>query len=202
MSSGYDVVVIGASWGGMRALGRVLAGLPEDFPIPIAVAQHRYADAEDDLLPALLARHTALAVADAGDKDDLVPGRVLLAPPGYHMLIEGPAQPPPATGSVALSVDEPVWFARPSIDVLFDSAAEQHGERTIGVILTGANADGAEGLAAIKRRGGYTVVQDPATAERREMPEAALAVGPNAVADPEGIAQVLCVMGDARQGAV
>lgn len=194
MSSGYDVVVIGASWGGMRALSRVLSGLPADFPIPIAIAQHRDADAEDDLLPSLLARHTPLAVADASDKQPLVPGRVLLAPPGYHMLIED--------GSVALSVDEPVQFSRPSIDVLFDSASEEHGERTIGVVLTGANADGADGLAAIKRRGGYTIVQDPATAERPEMPAAALAVGPDAVVDLDDVAQVLCVMGDSRQGAV
>ncbi len=193
MSSGYDVVVMGASWGGMRALSRVLSGLPADYPIPIAIAQHRDADAEDDLLPNLLARHTPLEVADADDKDPLVPGRVLLAPPGYHMLVED--------GSVALSVDEPVQFSRPSIDVLFDSAAEQHRERTIGVVLTGANADGAEGLAAIKRRGGYTVVQDPATAERPEMPAAALAVGPNAVVELDDVASVLCVMGDSRQGA-
>jgi two-component system chemotaxis response regulator CheB len=177
----------------MRALSRVLSGLPADYPIPIAIAQHRDADAEDDLLPNLLARHTPLEVADADDKDPLVPGRVLLAPPGYHMLVED--------GSVALSVDEPVQFSRPSIDVLFDSAAEQHRERTIGVVLTGANADGAEGLAAIKRRGGYTVVQDPATAERPEMPAAALAVGPNAVVELDDVASVLCVMGDSRQGA-
>ena len=192
MSSGYDVVVMGASWGGMRALSRVLSGLPADFPIPIAVAQHRDADAEDDLLPSLLARHTPLEVADADDKDELIPGRVLLAPPGYHMLIED--------GSVALSVDEPVQFSRPSIDVLFESASAEHGERTIGVVLTGANADGAEGLGAIKRRGGYTIVQDPASAERSEMPEAARAIGPNAVVALEDVAQVLCVMGDARHG--
>jgi two-component system, chemotaxis family, protein-glutamate methylesterase/glutaminase len=189
--SGYEVVVIGASWGGMRALQRVLSGLPADFPTPIAVAQHRDADAEDDLLPSLLARHTALEVADADDKDELVPGRVLLAPPGYHMLIED--------GSVALSIDAPVQFARPSVDELFESAASEYGERVVGVVLTGANADGAAGLAAIKRRGGYTIVQDPATAERREMPEAALEIGPNAVIDLDGMASVLCVMCDAQE---
>ena len=191
--SGYDVVVIGASWGGMRALERVLSVLPADFPVPIAIAQHRDADAEDDLLPMLLARHTELQVCDAEDKDRLEPGRVLLAPPGYHMLIED--------GSVALSVDAPVQFARPSIDVLFESAAAEHGERTLGIVLTGANADGAAGLAAIKRRGGYTIVQDPASAERREMPEAALAVGPNAIVDLDGIPPVLCIACDARGAA-
>ncbi len=188
--SGYDVVVIGASWGGMRALERVLGGMPADFPTPIAVAQHRDIDAEDDLLPKLLARHTELAVADADDKAPLEAGRVLLAPPGYHMLVED--------GSVALSVDEPVQFARPSIDVLFESASEQYGERTVGVVLTGANADGAAGLAAIKRRGGCTIVQDPASAERPEMPEAALAIGPKVVIGLEGMASVLCVMCEAR----
>ena len=191
--SGYDVVVIGASWGGMRALKRVLSELPADFPTPIAVAQHRDADAEDDLLPTLLSRHTELEIADADDKDRLEAGRVLLAPPGYHMLIED--------GSVALSVDEPVQFARPSIDVLFESAASEYGARTVGVVLTGANADGAHGLGAIKRRGGYTIVQDPSTAERTEMPEAALAVGPNAVIDLDGMASVLCVVCDTK-GAV
>jgi two-component system chemotaxis response regulator CheB len=192
MSSGYDVVVIGASWGGMRALSCVLSGLPAEFPIPIAVAQHRDADAEDDLLPSLLARHTPLAVADADDKDRSSRAGSCSAPPGYHMLIED--------GSVALSVDEPVQFSRPSIDVLFESASAEHGERAIGVVLTGANADGAEGLGAIKRRGGYTIVQDPSSAERPEMPEAARAIGPNAVVALEDVAQVLCVMGDARHG--
>ncbi len=131
--SGFDVVVIGASWGGMRALERVLSELPADFPVPIAVAQHRDADAEDDLLPTLLARHTKLSIADADDKDPLEPGRVLLAPPGYHMLIED--------RSVALSVDEPVQFSRPSIDVLFESASEEHGERTIGVGKSAGSSD-------------------------------------------------------------
>ncbi len=193
MSSGYDVVVMGASWGGMRALSRVLSGLPGDFPLPIAVAQHRDADAEDDLLPRLLERHTSLHVADADDKDRLEPGRVLLAPPGYHMLVED--------GSVSLSLDEPVQFSRPSIDVLFESASMEYGERTIGVVLTGANSDGACGLGTIKRRGGYTIVQDPSSAERTEMPEAALAVGPNAVVDLEGLPSVLCVVAGAREAA-
>ena len=191
--SGYDVVVIGASWGGMRALGRVLADLPADFPTPIAVAQHRDADAEDDLLPHLIGRHTGLEVVDADDKAPLEPGKVLLAPPGYHLLIED--------GAVALSIDAPVQFSRPSIDVLFESASEQYGERTVGVVLTGANADGAAGLAAIKRRGGYTIVQDPASAERTEMPEAALAVGPNAVIDLDGLASVLCVVCESQGAA-
>jgi two-component system, chemotaxis family, protein-glutamate methylesterase/glutaminase len=167
------VVAIGCSWGGMRALETILGGLPPTFSSAIVVAQHRDPDAEDDLLPHLLERHTELAVKDAEHGDPLEPGRVLLAPPGYHLLIDD--------RTVALSVDEPVQFARPSIDVLLQSVAETYGRRAVGVVLTGANADGADGLAAIKERGGYTIVQDPATAERREMPEAALAIGPTAV---------------------
>ena len=192
MSSGYDVVVIGASWGGMRALSRVLGDLPGDFPLPIAVAQHRDADAEDDLLARLLERHTELEVADADDKDPLEAGRVLLAPPGYHLLLED--------GSVALSVDEPVQFSRPSIDVLFESAAMEHGARVVGIVLTGSNSDGAQGLRAIRDRGGYTIVQDPATAARAEMPQAALAAEPHAVVPLEDVATVLCACVGAGEG--
>jgi two-component system, chemotaxis family, protein-glutamate methylesterase/glutaminase len=164
----FDVVVIGASWGGLRALERILGELPGDFPTPIVVAQHRDIDAEEDLLARLLNRHTPLRIEDADDKRQLEPGAVLLSPPGYHVLI--------ADGSVDLSVDAPVQFARPSIDVLFESAAHEYGRRTLAVLLTGANSDGAAGLAAIARRGGRTVVQDPDDAERPEMPRAALEV--------------------------
>ena len=182
--SEYDAVVIGCSWGGLRALEQLLGDLPGSFPAPIAVAQHRDADSEDDLLPNLLARYTPLEVADAEHDDELRPGRVLLAPPGYHMLIEG--------GRVNLSVDEPVQFARPSIDVLFESAAETFGSRLIGVVLTGANADGAEGLAEIRRRGGHTIVEDPTTAERPEMPRAALGAEPAQVLALEAIGPAIC----------
>jgi two-component system chemotaxis response regulator CheB len=181
----YDVVVIGASWGGLRALEALFAELPEDFPVPIVVAQHRDDDAEDALLPRLLNRHTGLCVVDADDKAALAAGTILLAPPGYHVLV--------TDGWAELSVDEPVQYARPSIDVLFESAADEYGPRTIGVLLTGANADGAAGLQAIARRGGHTIVQDPATAERPEMPGAALAVmDPDAVAALEDIPGLLC----------
>lgn len=174
------IVAIGSSWGGMQALKSVLGPLPADFPSPIVVAQHRDPDAEDDLLAHLLARHTSLEVADAAHGDELRGGRVLLAPPGYHLLADDNA--------VSLSVDEPVQFARPSIDVLFESVAGTFASGCVGVILTGANADGAAGLAEIKRRGGYTIVQDPKTAERPEMPLAALAAEPHAVLALEQIA--------------
>jgi two-component system, chemotaxis family, protein-glutamate methylesterase/glutaminase len=188
------VVAIGCSWGGMRALSEILGALPGTFSSAIVVAQHRDPDAEDDLLAHLLERHTPLPVSDADHGDELRPGRVLLAPPGYHLLVD--------EQSVALSVDEPVQFARPSVDVLFQSVAETYGPRAVGVVLTGANADGACGLDQIKRRGGYTIVQDPRTAERTEMPTAALEIAPHAVLPLEEIAPVLVgVCGQAEETA-
>ena len=181
-----NLVVIGSSWGGMRALQAVLGPLPASFPSPIVVAQHRDPDAEDDLLAKLVERCTHLAIKDADHGDLLQAGRVLLAPPGYHLLVED--------GAVVLSVDEPVQFARPSIDVLFESAAEEYGPAVIAIVLTGANADGAEGLAAVKRRGGRTIVQDPETAERPEMQRAALEARPDEILGLEDIAAALCAL--------
>jgi two-component system chemotaxis response regulator CheB len=182
--SGYDIVVMGASWGGLRALEEIFAGLPEDFPTPIVVAQHRDDDSDDELLPRLLNRHTSLCVVDADDKAALEPGTILLAPPGYHVLV--------TPGCVELNVDEPVQFSRPSIDVLFETAADAYGRGTLGVLLTGSNADGAAGLLEIARRGGRTIVQDPATAERAEMPRSALEVmTPDVVAGLDEIAGLL-----------
>jgi two-component system chemotaxis response regulator CheB len=162
----YELVVIGASWGGLRAVKDVLDGLGNAATAPIVVAQHR-APGAGQRLPQLLQRHTELTVREAEDKDTLTPGSVYLAPPDYHTLIE-------ADGTIALSTEGLVRHARPSIDVLFRSAAEAYRERCVGVVLTGANDDGAEGLARIKELGGVAVVQDPRTAERREMPAAAI----------------------------
>jgi two-component system, chemotaxis family, protein-glutamate methylesterase/glutaminase len=163
----YDVICIGASWGGLRAIGRLLADIPESVEQPIVIAQHRGPDARDGALAELLARHTSRSVVDVDDKAPIERGGVYIAPPDYHLLIE--------RGSFALSVDERVHHARPSIDVLFESAADAYGGGVIGVILTGANEDGAAGLARIKARGGVAVIQDPAGAERRAMPDAAIA---------------------------
>ena len=166
----FELIAIGASWGGMNALGRVLEVLPGDFEIPIVVAQHRpVATATDAMLETVLARSSKLEVVPAADKEPLDPGRVYVAPADYHLLVE--------PGHLALSADEPVEFSRPSIDVLFESAAASYGPRTVGVLLTGMNQDGAAGLARIVAAGGYTVAQDPATAERGEMPAAAIARG-------------------------
>ncbi|UGS37611.1 chemotaxis protein CheB [Capillimicrobium parvum] len=189
-----DLVVIGASWGGLRALRAVLAPLTPDFPAPILIVQHR--SDEESALAELLARTCALTVREAEDKDRLQAGTVLLAPHGYHLLVEG--------DEAILSVDDPVRFSRPSIDVLLESAAE-HGDRAVGVVLTGANADGAAGLAAIRRRGGIAIVQDPQSAERPQMPRAALAAVPDAQVRPlEQIGPELmriCAPSTARPGA-
>jgi two-component system chemotaxis response regulator CheB len=172
-----EVIAIGASWGGLHALERVLEPLPADFPAAVVIAQHRRVGA-DGALAELLDSHCELTVCEAEDKQALGPGVVLVAPPDYHLLVEA--------GAVALSVDEPVNFSRPSIDVLLASAADSYGDGAVGIVLTGANADGAAGLARIAARGGTAVVQDPETAERREMPAAALAATPGARVLPLG----------------
>lgn len=160
------VVVVGASWGGVDALRFFIGGLSRDFPAPVVVVQHRGNDG-DDALAGVLQAESAVEVREVEDKDALKPGLVYLAPSGYHVLVEG--------HTLALSVDDPVSWARPSIDVLFESAAEAFRHRTVGVILTGAGKDGPDGLRAVKRHGGLTVVQNPQTAESRILPEAAIA---------------------------
>jgi two-component system chemotaxis response regulator CheB len=163
----YDLIVIGASWGGLEAVGRVLSDLPADVEVPIVVAQHRHPDSLEGTLAQLLQAQIGRPVLDVEDKLRIEPRHVYVAPPDYHVLIE--------PRSFALSVDERVRFARPSIDVLFESAADAYGAGVIGIILTGANDDGAQGLARIKRQGGVALVQDPAEAARRAMPDAAIA---------------------------
>lgn len=162
----FKLVVIGTSLGGLTALKLLLGSLAEDFPLAIAIVQHRHRDSERTL-GEFLQQHIALPLKEVEDKDDLLPGRVYLAPADYHLLVE--------PGYFTLSTDEPVLYARPSIDVLFESAADVYGPQVIGILLTGANQDGAQGLAKIRACGGWTIVQAPETAECRVMPEAALA---------------------------
>lgn len=162
-----ELIVIGASWGGQKALEALVGALPAGLPCPIAVAQHRAATDSPDVAGGL-ARACALTVRDALDKDALAPGHVYVAPADYHLLVE-------ARGTLALSTTAPVNSARPSIDVLFDTAAAAYGGAAAGVILTGASADGAAGLARIEAHGGMAFVQDPATAECAIMPAAAVA---------------------------
>jgi two-component system, chemotaxis family, protein-glutamate methylesterase/glutaminase len=163
----YELICIGASWGGLSAVGRVLADIPEEVDQPIVVAQHRHADSSEGALGELLGLRIDRPVRDVEDKTAIERNHVYLAPPDYHLLVE--------CGWFALSVDERVQYARPSIDVLFETAAHAYGAGVIGVILTGANEDGAAGLARIKESGGVAIVQDPAGAERRAMPDAAIA---------------------------
>lgn len=177
------LVVVGASWGGLAAVGSLLEGIPADAGFALAIAQHRRADSFGGLVPALQAR-CALPFEEAYDKQEIEAGRAYLAPADYHLLVE--------PGSFALSTEDRVKFSRPSIDVLFETAADAYGSAATGVILTGAGDDGAAGLARIKERGGTAIVQDPATAERPDLPAAALTlVQPDAVVPVEEIAALL-----------
>ena len=163
----YDLICVGASWGGLDAVSRLLADLPEAVDVPLVLAQHRHSGSTPGGLAELLHLRIKRPVQDAEDKMVIERGKVYVAPPDYHLLVE--------RGSFALSVDERVQYARPSIDVLFESAAYAYGPAVIGIILTGANEDGAAGLAAVKERGGVALVQDPRGAARRTMPDAAIA---------------------------
>lgn len=161
----YELIAIGCSLGGMHALEKILRSLPPHFSVPIAVVQHRHKRSAEGL-PAFLRHATSLCVVDVEDKQWIKPGCVYLAPADYHLLVE--------YGEFDLSVDAAVAFSRPSIDVMFESAADAYREHLIGVVLTGANADGARGAQRIKQRGGLVIVQDPATAEASSMPRAAI----------------------------
>jgi len=166
------MILIGGSLGGMTALRTILRDLPVSFPLPIAVVLHRHRDSDDALVP-LLQRDIVLPVREVLDKDPIQAGQVYVGPCDYHLLVE--------PMYFSLSTDDPVQFARPSIDVFFESAADVLGARAIGVILTGANRDGARGAAEIRRRGGTVIIQDPHTAESSIMPAAALEAVPDAL---------------------
>jgi two-component system, chemotaxis family, protein-glutamate methylesterase/glutaminase len=164
------LVAIGTSLGGLSAILVVLKRLPSDLPVPVLIVQHRGPSADGGLVN-LLQQHTGLKVVEAEDKAALVPATVFVAPADYHLLVED-------DGSLALSTEGPVRSARPSIDVLFETAAEAYGPSLVAVLLTGASADGAAGLASVKSRGGRAIVQDPATAECATMPAAGIAAAP------------------------
>jgi two-component system chemotaxis response regulator CheB len=172
------LVVVGASWGGLHAVSAILRGLPADHRAPLVVVQHRSREAEG-LLARLLQDVTPLQVCEVDDKQVVLPAHVYVAPPDYHLLVEGG----PGGAHFALSTDGPVRFSRPSIDVTMVAAAEAYGARTLAVVCTGANDDGARGARRVLDRGGAALVQDPATAEVRTMPDAAcqhLATAPRA----------------------
>ncbi len=165
----YKAIVIGVSAGGLKALVKLFADLPSNFPIPILVTQHLH-PSEDSYLATLLGRITQLEVKEAGDKDEIKPGVIYLAPPNYHLLIE-------RKKTISLSSDEKVNFSRPSIDVMFESATNAWGTGLIGIILTGASSDGSEGITKIKAAGGFTIAEAPATAEYPLMPQSAIDTG-------------------------
>jgi two-component system, chemotaxis family, protein-glutamate methylesterase/glutaminase len=168
---GYDLVVVGTSWGGLAALRTLVGALPASFRMAVTLVQHRHKDS-DHVLRALLQERSPLVVCEVEDKMPLEEGHIYVAPPDYHTLIE--------PGHFALSTEAPVRFSRPSIDVTFTSAADAYGHRVVGVVLTGANADGANGLRRISDLGGLALIQDPDTAESRMMPAAAQEAVPRA----------------------
>jgi two-component system chemotaxis response regulator CheB len=168
MSAGpVEAIVIGASAGAIQALSRILPALPADYPIPVLVVVHIPADRSDLLAPLFQAK-CRVTVKEAEDKEPILPGFVYFGPSDYHLLVE-------ADHTLSLSADEPVLYSRPSIDVLFESAADAYSAALVGVILTGANEDGAAGLSAVAEAGGLALVEDPATAFAAAMPSAALA---------------------------
>lgn len=160
-----DAIVIGTSAGGVNALLSLMPALPAGFPLPVLIVLHRPASGSS--IAPLLARQCALRVDEAWDKQPLRAGDVLLAPPDYHMLVAPGPQ-------IALSVDEPVSWSRPAIDPLFESAVEVFGERVLGLILTGASADGAAGARSLREAGGELWVQTPDEAMAPTMPQSAL----------------------------
>jgi two-component system chemotaxis response regulator CheB len=164
------LVVVGASYGGLYALMELLGALTTDFPSPIVIVQHRSADERDEArLAQVLSRYSVLPVADANHGQRPEPAHVYLAPADYHLLVEN--------RRFELTVDDPVEYSRPSIDVLFESAAQAYGPDCVGVLLTGFGRDGTHGLAAIREAGGVTIAEDPETALQATMPRHAIEAG-------------------------
>lgn len=167
MKVDFNAVVVGVSAGGFQALHTLLPMLPRAFPAPVIVVQHRMAG-EDDYFVESLNSKSLVTVKEAEEKEKIRPGTAYIAPGGYHLLVE-------KDHTFSLSVDEPVCYARPSIDVLFETAARVYGSHLVGIILTGANSDGSNGIKAIKQGNGLTIAQDPETAEVNLMPLSAIA---------------------------
>lgn len=165
----YAILAIGASWGGVEALSQVVAALPASWTVPIVIVQHQHA-LSGTALERILSRLTSLTVIDVCDKQEIRPGQIYIAPANYHLLIEGDR-------SFSLSVDAPVNFSRPSIDVTFSSLADVFGDECMAVLLTGANEDGAEGMRRVREAGGYTMAQNPEEAAVPTMPMAAIDAG-------------------------
>jgi len=179
-----EAVVIGASAGGVHALLSLLSGLPDNFRLPVVAVLHLPND-RDSRLAEIFRQKLSIPVREAADKEKIAPATLYFAGPGYHLSVE-------MDRSFSLSCEEPVHYARPSIDVLMESAADAYGASLAGILLTGANFDGAAGLARIRQQGGLTVVQDPAEAEVATMPKAAiLKLQPSLILTLDGIRSLL-----------
>lgn len=165
-NSQYKAVVIGTSAGGLNALTYILKSLPYDFPCPIIIVQHRSKD-QKFLLEQVLQHKCQITIKQADEKEKINPGTIYIAPPDYHLLVEGDK-------TFSLSADDYVKFSRPSIDVLFETASEVYKSNLVGIILTGANDDGTDGIKSIVSHGGHTIAQDPAEAQFPQMPIAAI----------------------------
>jgi two-component system, chemotaxis family, protein-glutamate methylesterase/glutaminase len=186
-----EAVVIGTSAGGVDALGVILPALPAETPFPVVVVVHM-PPRETSLIVNVFRSRCAIAVSEPRDKEDVTGGVAWFAPPNYHLLVE-------CDRTFALSIEAPVHHCRPSIDALFESAADAYGRHLVAIVLTGANEDGADGAAAVHDAGGIVIVQDPATAEMPFMPRAASArAHPDAVGTLQEIAAVLRAAAIAR----
>ncbi|MCB0395047.1 MAG: chemotaxis protein CheB [Flavobacteriales bacterium] len=180
----YEALVIGASAGGLKAIREILVPLPQNFSLTILIVQHIAPDA-GSVWPTILDKQCRIRVKEADEKETAMPGTVYIAPPNYHLLVE-------TDRTLSLTIDERVCYARPSCDVLFETAADAYRERLVGVVLTGANNDGARGLTKIKEYGGFTIAQSPESAESPYMPLAAIeACQPDLILSPDKISETL-----------
>lgn len=162
----YEAIVIGASAGGFNAYTQIISALPPDFPLPLMLVQHCM-ESENSYLATHLNNHCKLEVVEVTDKQKIEPGYVYVCPPGYHLLIE-------SKHHMALSLEPPLNYSRPSIDLLFESAANVYHDKLICILLTGASNDGTSGMKYVHELGGLCVVQDPRTADAQTMPQSAI----------------------------
>jgi len=189
----YEAIVIGVSAGGMNALKFIFSVLPSGFSIPIIIVQHVSALSDNDCIK-LLNDKSNLTIKEADEKEKIETGNVYIAPANYHLMIENDK-------TFSLTIDEYVNFARPSIDVLFESAAEAYKNKLIGIVLTGANNDGTKGIKRIKECGGLAIIQDPKTAESSTMPASAIAaIQPDYILSLEKIVQLLVKLTQTNPG--
>lgn len=166
----YELIVIGGSSGSVSAVINLIPNLSPHFKIPIILVLHRGASSKEGFISEILQHKSNLRIKEAEEKEIIAPGTVYIAPADYHLLLE-------KDRTFSLDASEKVLFSRPSIDVTLESAAEKYGKRLVGILLTGANHDGAKGISEIARQGGFTIAQNPETAEIPTMPLAAIKTG-------------------------